>query len=207
MKVTYTTVIAILAAVAQAQSIADLTASLPACSLTCLQTAITGAGCSITDNACQCGSAKAGITSSATPCLLKACQVSDALNVQTITGKICDLVAAGSGGSGSSSAASGSTSAASSVASSISSSMASSMATSSAASSMASSMSASVASSMAASSSGAKASVSSAASSAASAASSAVASATSAPAASNPGSKVEAFGMVGAAAMLAAMAL
>ncbi|TVY30557.1 hypothetical protein LHYA1_G000549 [Lachnellula hyalina] len=142
MKLTYTTVIAILAAVAQTQSIADLTASLPACSLTCLQTAITGAGCSITDNACQCGSAKAGITSSATPCLLKACQVSDALNVQTITGKICDL-----------------------------------------------------------------ASVTSAASSAASVASSAVASTTSAPAASNPGSKVEAFGMVGAAAMLAAMAL
>ncbi|TVY51130.1 hypothetical protein LCER1_G005811 [Lachnellula cervina] len=203
MKVTYTALTAILAAVSQAQSIADLTAELPSCSLTCLQTAITGAGCSTTDNACQCGSKKAGITSSATPCILKACQVSDALKVQTITGQICDLVASGSGGAGSSSASAASTGSTSAVSSSV----ASSMSSSTASSMPTSSTAPSVASSMTSSGSAAKSSASSVASSAASAASSAVASATSAPAASNPGSKVEAFGMVGAAAMLAAMAL
>jgi hypothetical protein len=41
-------------------------------------TAAQSAGCSITDYACQCGSAKNAITASATPCVLKGCSTSDA---------------------------------------------------------------------------------------------------------------------------------
>jgi hypothetical protein len=80
MKFTYSAITAILAAVAQAQSAADLTAEIPSCALTCLSTAITGAGCQISDTSCQCGSNKAAITTSATPCILKACSTSDALS-------------------------------------------------------------------------------------------------------------------------------
>jgi hypothetical protein len=66
--------------VALAQDIASEVAKLPSCSLTCLTDAISGAGCSLTDYACQCGSAKNAITKAATPCIAKACSTGDTLS-------------------------------------------------------------------------------------------------------------------------------
>ncbi|PBP21744.1 hypothetical protein BUE80_DR007561 [Diplocarpon rosae] len=96
MKFSVTTVAVILASVASAQSIADLTAQIPACAQTCLGTAITGAGCEVADKACQCGSNMAAITKSATPCVISACSSTEALLTQSLTAKICEAVAAGS---------------------------------------------------------------------------------------------------------------
>ncbi|KAK0106928.1 hypothetical protein ONS95_003644 [Cadophora gregata] len=165
-----TATIAILATAVSAQSIADLTAQIPSCAQTCLATAITGAGCTISDNACQCGSANAAITKAATPCVISGCSSDDALKTQTLTSQICALVASGAGGSsgGSSSAASQASSAATSAASSASSAASSaSESVTSAASSAASS-----ASSAASSANSAASSLSSVASSASAAASS-----------------------------------
>lgn len=80
MRFLYTAITSLLASVAFSQSISSEVSQLPSCSLSCLTSAITGAGCGLTDYACQCGSAKAAITTSATPCLLKACSTSDALS-------------------------------------------------------------------------------------------------------------------------------
>ncbi|KAK2625080.1 hypothetical protein QTJ16_005449 [Diplocarpon rosae] len=121
MKFSSTTVVAILASVAYAQSIAELTAQIPACGQTCLATAITGAGCDIADKACQCGSNMSAITKSATPCVIAGCSSTEALCVsppspfpplrarqlpdtrsqrvavtQSLTAKICEAVAEGS---------------------------------------------------------------------------------------------------------------
>lgn len=70
----------VLASVAYSQTIASEQAMLPSCALSCLETAITGAGCSVTDYNCQCNDKKNAITASATPCILKACSTSDALS-------------------------------------------------------------------------------------------------------------------------------
>ncbi|PBP22266.1 hypothetical protein BUE80_DR006800 [Diplocarpon rosae] len=96
MKFSSTTVVAILASVAYAQSIAELTAQIPACGQTCLATAITGAGCDIADKACQCGSNMSAITKSATPCVIAGCSSTEALLTQSLTAKICEAVAEGS---------------------------------------------------------------------------------------------------------------
>merc|ERR1711964_308306 len=129
IKMKFTTAtIAILATAVSAQSIAELTASIPACAQTCLVTAIGNSGCGVDDNACQCGDANAAITREATPCVISGCSSEEALNTRSITSQICALVAAG-GSSGGSSAASSVSSAASSAASSATS-MASSMASS-----------------------------------------------------------------------------
>merc|ERR1712058_19497 len=124
-----TATIAILATAVSAQSIAELTASIPACAQTCLATAIGNSGCGVDDNACQCGDANAAITREATPCVISGCSSEEALNTQSITSQICALVAAGGSSGGSSAASSAATSAASSVSSAASSaaSMASSM--------------------------------------------------------------------------------
>lgn len=78
MKFTIATLV--LASVAYSQTIASEQAMLPSCSLTCLQNAITGAGCSITDYTCQCGAQKNAITTAATPCIIGACTTNDALS-------------------------------------------------------------------------------------------------------------------------------
>jgi hypothetical protein len=54
-----------------AQSLADIQARLPVCSLQCLLTSATEFNCRIDDIACQCENA-AGIEESVTPCLLQA---------------------------------------------------------------------------------------------------------------------------------------
>merc|ERR1711939_849515 len=74
IKMKFTTAtIAILATAVSAQSIAELTASIPACAQTCLATAIGNSGCGVDDNACQCGDANAAITREATPCVISGC--------------------------------------------------------------------------------------------------------------------------------------
>ena len=94
MYFTYAAIAALLASAAYAQSIDSEVAQLPSCALTCLSTASSSAGCTLTDFACQCGSAKDAITKSATPCVAAACSPADALKVSQLTGQICDLQAA-----------------------------------------------------------------------------------------------------------------
>merc|ERR1711964_323991 len=92
IKMKFTTAtIAILATAVSAQSIAELTASIPACAQTCLATAIGNSGCGVDDNACQCGDANAAITREATPCVVSGCSSEEALNTQSITPQICCL--------------------------------------------------------------------------------------------------------------------
>merc|ERR1711964_571727 len=93
IKMKFTTAtIAILATAVSAQSIAELTASIPACAQTCLATAIGNSGCGVDDNACQCGDANAAITREATPCVISGFSSEEALNTQSITSQICALV-------------------------------------------------------------------------------------------------------------------
>ena len=80
MKFSVVAVASLFASVAYSQTIASEVAQLPSCALTCLTTAITGAGCGVSDYACQCGSAKSSITSAATPCVVSKCAISDALS-------------------------------------------------------------------------------------------------------------------------------
>merc|ERR1711964_822506 len=92
IKMKFTTAtIAILATAVSAQSIAELTASIPACAQTCLAIAIGNSGCGVDDNACQCGDANAAITREATPCVISGCSSEEALNTQSITSQICAL--------------------------------------------------------------------------------------------------------------------
>merc|ERR1711964_518416 len=92
IKMKFTTAtIAILATAVSAQSIAELTASIPACAQTRLATAIGNSGCGVDDNACQCGDANAAITREATPCVISGCSSEEALNTQSITSQICAL--------------------------------------------------------------------------------------------------------------------
>lgn len=61
-------ILAFLRALTAAQGIADL----PPCSLSCLSTAVTGLGCSLTDFACSCQKASE-LTPIVTPCVQSAC--------------------------------------------------------------------------------------------------------------------------------------
>ncbi|KAF7954277.1 hypothetical protein EAE96_005406 [Botrytis aclada] len=194
MQFTYAAISALLASVAYSQSIASEVAQLPSCALACLSTASSGAGCSITDFACQCGDAKEAITKAATPCIAAGCSASDTLNTQKITNQICALEASASS-SGSSAPAS------STQASSPSS-------TDSASSSVISNIS-SAGSSIASATSAASSSVSSVLSSASSAISSATSASSSAPAtvSTAAGSRVNAAGAIVGAGFLAAFAL
>jgi len=49
----------------------------PSCAIPCLTSAISVAGCALTDQACQCGTGKAAIQTAVTPCLLSACSPGD----------------------------------------------------------------------------------------------------------------------------------
>jgi hypothetical protein len=81
MKFSFAAVASLLASVAYSQTIASEVAQIPSCALSCLTTAITGAGCGLTDYACQCGSSKDAITKAATPCVVSSCSTSDALSM------------------------------------------------------------------------------------------------------------------------------
>ncbi|ESZ98479.1 hypothetical protein SBOR_1141 [Sclerotinia borealis F-4128] len=115
MQFTYAAISALLASVAYSQSVASEMAKLPSCALICLSTAISSAGCSFADHACQCGPAKDDITKSATPCIASSCSATDSMTASNVAAQVCALEASGStsaSASGSSIAASSTTSAA-----------------------------------------------------------------------------------------------
>ncbi|KAM0141767.1 hypothetical protein ACHAO1_001606 [Botrytis cinerea] len=195
MQFTYAAISALLASVAYSQTVASEVAQLPSCALACLSTASSGAGCSITDFACQCGDAKDAITKAATPCIAAGCSAADTLSTQKITTEICVLQAA-AGSSGSSAAAS--------------STQASSSSASDSASSSAVSNISSIGSSIASGASSTASSILSSASSAASSAGSSATSASSSAAATvstAAGNRVNAAGAIVGAGFLAAFAL
>ncbi|KAH8795868.1 hypothetical protein F5882DRAFT_458949 [Hyaloscypha sp. PMI_1271] len=100
MKFSILAVASMLAGVVYSQSIQGDVAQLPSCSLSCLSNTIVGAGCSITDYACQCGSLRPAIASQATPCIVKACNITDALRTQKLVQEICSIQAAADSSSG-----------------------------------------------------------------------------------------------------------
>lgn len=55
-------------------------ANLPPCSLACLTKAFASNDVEITDVASQCGAKKQAIQEDATPCVLKACSIQDAMS-------------------------------------------------------------------------------------------------------------------------------
>lgn len=78
-------VVSAITALAAAQSIADL----PACSLTCLTSAIPSLGCGLTDFACSCKKADT-LTPQLTPCVQSACSdAADQAKVLTVLSSIC----------------------------------------------------------------------------------------------------------------------
>ncbi|PMD57088.1 uncharacterized protein K444DRAFT_534143 [Hyaloscypha bicolor E] len=100
MKFSILAVASMLACIVYSQSIQGDVAQLPSCSLACLSNAVVNAGCSITDYACQCGSLRPTIASQATPCIVKACNTTEALNAQKIGQEICSIQAAAASSSG-----------------------------------------------------------------------------------------------------------
>ncbi|KAJ4395343.1 hypothetical protein N0V91_010905 [Didymella pomorum] len=78
-------IVSAITALAAAQSIADL----PACSLTCLTSAIPSLGCGLTDFACSCKKADT-LTPQLTPCVQSACSdAADQAKVLTVLSSIC----------------------------------------------------------------------------------------------------------------------
>jgi hypothetical protein len=71
-------------------------ADMPACATTCFATAIPAAKCGLTDYVCQCGSGKAAITASVTPCIMSTCNAADQATAANVAGAICAQVASGS---------------------------------------------------------------------------------------------------------------
>ncbi|KAF3046780.1 hypothetical protein E8E11_008908 [Didymella keratinophila] len=78
-------IVSAITALAAAQGIADL----PACSLTCLTSAIPSLGCGLTDFACSCKKADT-LTPQLTPCVQSACKdEADQAKVLTVLSSIC----------------------------------------------------------------------------------------------------------------------
>lgn len=78
MHISYALITALLTYTVSSQTVADLVSQLPSCALLCLATSSTAASCGLADYACQCGPARAAITTSATPCILSKCSSDDA---------------------------------------------------------------------------------------------------------------------------------
>ncbi|KAK6528894.1 hypothetical protein TWF694_004124 [Orbilia ellipsospora] len=82
MKFSAVTLVAV-AAVASAQSIADI----PACAQTCLLPALQATGCQLTDFKCSCSNEQ--FVSGSTACILKACSKADAEKAAAATYGLC----------------------------------------------------------------------------------------------------------------------
>lgn len=78
MHISYALITALLTSAVSSQTVADLVSQIPSCALLCLATSSTAASCGLADYACQCGPARAAITTSATPCILSKCSSDDA---------------------------------------------------------------------------------------------------------------------------------
>ncbi|GAM90531.1 hypothetical protein ANO11243_085750 [Dothideomycetidae sp. 11243] len=84
-------------AVLSAVTVSAQVSAIPACADTCILTAVSDAGCAISDYYCQCTTGKAKITTEATSCLLKSsCTVGQINNITVAIGNICaSAIAAG----------------------------------------------------------------------------------------------------------------
>ncbi|OAQ57526.1 extracellular membrane protein, 8-cysteine region, CFEM [Pochonia chlamydosporia 170] len=74
-------------------SAADLAASLttvPECALNCLAQSVTKAQCSLQDPQCICVDKYVAIETTGTPCILKACNLTDALFMKNVTESVCN---------------------------------------------------------------------------------------------------------------------
>jgi hypothetical protein len=72
--------VALLATAAYAQDVATLVGQIPACAINCLTPAITAAGCTLTDYACQCGKGHDAILSGSATCISTGCSTDDVLS-------------------------------------------------------------------------------------------------------------------------------
>ncbi|ROV89639.1 hypothetical protein VSDG_08066 [Cytospora chrysosperma] len=80
-----------LAAAASSTDVSALTNELPSCSLLCLMSGASTAGCEATDYACQCEN-QAAITTASTSCLKSACSAADIGTTKSVTTKICNAL-------------------------------------------------------------------------------------------------------------------
>ncbi|KAF4462241.1 Extracellular membrane CFEM domain [Fusarium albosuccineum] len=79
----------LLGSVAAIDSLAELTKELPQCSIECLMTAVSDAGCTLTDAACVCSNVQE-IVKSASPCLIQAgCNLDDLSSASSSVADIC----------------------------------------------------------------------------------------------------------------------
>jgi hypothetical protein len=84
MQFSKATLVAVLAALIQAQSISDLVAQIPSCAVSCLTTAIGDSGCALTDYVCQCTNPGHNtILAKGAGCISAACSTSDTLSMST----------------------------------------------------------------------------------------------------------------------------
>ncbi|GAB0135218.1 hypothetical protein EsDP_00003564 [Epichloe bromicola] len=65
-------------------------AMVPSCALVCLTDSVAKAGCSATDPQCICVGQYTHISGSATPCVLRACDLTEALFTKNVTETVCN---------------------------------------------------------------------------------------------------------------------
>ncbi|RDW75390.1 hypothetical protein BP6252_06532 [Coleophoma cylindrospora] len=80
---------AALIGVGRAASLAELVGQLPACGVTCLETAVAASSCSLTDSACICSDTD--LLALATACLATSCTIPEQLKVAHIQGLGCGV--------------------------------------------------------------------------------------------------------------------
>lgn len=84
MQFSKATLVAVLAALIQAQSISELVGQIPSCAVSCLTTAIGDSGCALTDYVCQCTNpGHDTILAKGAGCISAACSTSDTLSMST----------------------------------------------------------------------------------------------------------------------------
>ncbi|ROV95738.1 hypothetical protein VMCG_07641 [Cytospora schulzeri] len=84
-----------LAAATSSTDVSDLTNELPSCSLLCLVSGASSAGCGATDYTCQCEN-QAVITSGSTECLTQSCSAAEIGTTKRVSNQICDAITGGS---------------------------------------------------------------------------------------------------------------
>ncbi|KAG6003994.1 hypothetical protein E4U21_001536 [Claviceps maximensis] len=65
-------------------------ATVPSCAISCLANSVLQANCSVTDAQCVCVEQYAQITDLATPCIMSACSLTDALFTKNLTETVCN---------------------------------------------------------------------------------------------------------------------
>ncbi|KAH9907029.1 hypothetical protein F4778DRAFT_610179 [Xylariomycetidae sp. FL2044] len=98
-----TLALSLFVAVVAADSVSDLRAQLPSCSVDCLNNASTAVGCGVDDTSCQCGKVD-DLTSESIACLSTSCSDDDLTTTAQLTGEICVAALADAGSDTASSA-------------------------------------------------------------------------------------------------------